>query len=211
MRTIRNTTVVIAAFVISSAALSQSHAPGASHGSASAHGASSAMHGSAKASEAPFDLQFLDTMAAHHQSAIDMAQLVESRAAHDELKKMAMKIIDDQQREVKQMMSWKEQWYAGKGDAVNMQMPGMKESMKGMDKEMKQLSASKGEAFDLMFIDMMTKHHKGAVQMAKTALSKAEHKEVKQIAQKIVDEQQKEISQFSAWKKEWKKQGGKSS
>jgi uncharacterized protein (DUF305 family) len=51
-----------------------------------------------------------------------------------------------------------------------------------------------------MFIDMMVPHHEGAVQMSKDALTRAEHQEVKTLAQQIIDAQQKEIDQMKQWK-----------
>jgi uncharacterized protein (DUF305 family) len=162
----------------------------------------SMMQSSPNAAKAPFDLQFIDTMVMHHQGAVDMAQLAPERAGHVELKQLAKKMIDDQQNEIKQMQGWKQQWYPNKGDAVNMKMPGMMDSMKGM--RMDKLEGAKGDAFDAMFIDMMTRHHQGAVKMAQVALNKAEHPELKDLAKKVIEEQKKEIAQMSSWKKEWK-------
>jgi uncharacterized protein (DUF305 family) len=39
--------------------------------------------------------------------------------------------------------------------------------------------------------------------MAEDALAKAEHPEIRQLAQAIVDAQTREIEQFSAWRKAW--------
>jgi len=160
-----------------------------------------AMTSSPNAAKAPFDHQFLDTMSAHHQSAMEMAKLVDERSAHDELKQMAKKMIEDQQKDIQQLQDWKKQWYANKGDAVNMKMTGM-ESMKGMS--MSKLAASKGEQFDAMFLDMMPKHHAGGIKMAKDALKKTKHPEIKQFSQKTIDSQTDEIAQMKKWKTEWK-------
>lgn len=168
---------------------------GMSHGSMK-------MESSPNAARAPFDLQFIDTMVMHHQSATEMADLVESRAAHDELKQMAKKMTSDQQREVQQLQEWKKQWYADKGDAVNMKMPGMAESMKDMP--MDKLKADKGDEFDALFIEAMARHHRGAIKMAAAARGKAQHPEIKELAQDVVSEQKKEIAQMASWKKEWK-------
>lgn len=206
MRTQSFAIAALTAIIFTSPAISQDKASSHSgmHGSQSSQGQMKhgSMQSSPKAAKAEFDHQFLDTMAAHHQSAIEMAQLVEKRSSHDELKQMAKKIIDDQQGEIKQMKDWKQQWYADKGDALNMKMPGMMESMKGMS--MEKLEASSGDKFDTMFLDMMSKHHQGAVKMAQSALKKAKRPEVKEMAQKVVDEQKKEIAQMARWKKEWK-------
>ncbi len=162
------------------------------------------MASSPKAAKAPYDHQFLDTMSAHHQGAMHMAQLVEERSAHDELKQMAKRMIGDQEKDIQQLQNWKKQWYAGKGDAVNMKMPGMA-SMKGMS--ISKLAASKGEQFDGMFLDMMPKHHAGGIKMAKDALKKAQHQEIKDFSQKTIGTQNEEIAQMEKWKKEWKVAG----
>jgi len=159
------------------------------------------MQSSPNAASAPYDLQFIDTMMAHHQGAVDMAKPAETKAQHSELKQFARKIVDDQEREIAQMKSWRAQWYAGKAEAMNMEMNGMMDSMKGMD--MNKLNAASGNAFDMMFIDMMTPHHLGAVKMAREALTRAEHPEIKSLSQQIIDAQEKEIAQMNKWKAVW--------
>lgn len=160
-----------------------------------------AMQSSPNAANAPYDLQFLDTMTAHHQGAVDMARPAETKAQHSELKEMAGNIIRDQEREIAQMKQWRDEWYAGKPQAMNMEMSGMMDSMRGMD--MTKLNAASGNAFDMMFLDMMTPHHQGAIVMAREALTKAEHPEIKKLAQQIIDAQEREIAQMNKWKTAW--------
>lgn len=58
-------------------------------------------------------------------------------------------------------------------------------------------------AFDQMFINMMVPHHQGAVEMAKIAQQRAEHAEIKQMAEQIISSQQEEITQLKGWKQQW--------
>jgi len=160
-----------------------------------------AMQSSPNAANAPYDLQFLDTMTAHHQGAVDMARPAETKAQHAELKEMAGNIIRDQEREIAQMKQWRDGWYAGKPQATNMEMSGMMDSMRGMD--MTKLNAASGNTFDMMFLDMMTPHHQGAIVMAREALTKAGHPEIKKLAQQIIDAQEREIAQMNKWKTAW--------
>ncbi len=161
-------------------------------------------HGSMKSSpnaaSAPYDLQFIDTMSAHHQSAIDMAKMAQMKAQHAELKQLANKIIEDQQKEIAQMKSWRDQWFAGKPQAMNMEMPGM---MNSMNMDMSKMNNAIGNEFDMMFIDMMSMHHQGAVTMARQTIIKAEHPEIKKLAQAIITSQEAEIKQMQAWKTQW--------
>lgn len=61
----------------------------------------------------------------------------------------------------------------------------------------------KDESFDLRFIDGMIPHHQGAVEMAQEALSKSQCPEIKQLAQEIIDAQEKEIAELQSWRKSW--------
>jgi len=160
------------------------------------------MQSSPNAASQPYDLQFIDTMIAHHQGAIDMGRPALEKAQHAELKEMARNIIRDQEREINQMRQWREQWFAGKPQAMNMDLAGMHDSMRGMD--MNRLNATSGNAYDIMFIDMMIPHHQGAVTMAREALQRAEHPELKQLAQQIIREQEREIAQMNGWKNAWR-------
>ncbi|HJU47965.1 MAG TPA: DUF305 domain-containing protein [Gaiellaceae bacterium] len=174
--------------------------PGKLNGAGEA-GSGHMMESSPGAASAPYDLQFLDTMSAHHQGAVEMAMVAETKSGREELKTLAAKMVTDQQKEIAQLKEWRNQWYAGKPEAVNMEMTGMMNSMMGMD--MKKMGAATGNDFDLMFIDMMIPHHQGAVEMAREALTKAEHPEIKRFAQAVIKAQQSEISQMNKWKAAW--------
>jgi uncharacterized protein (DUF305 family) len=62
------------------------------------------------------------------------------------------------------------------------------------DAQMQQLRQARGADFDRMFLQMMTAHHEGAVEMARTELAGGRNPEAKALAQKIIDEQQAEIT-----------------
>jgi uncharacterized protein (DUF305 family) len=56
---------------------------------------------------------------------------------------------------------------------------------------------------DETFLAAMIEHHEGAVDMAEIALERAEHEELRQVAQEIIDAQEAEIEQMEAWLDEW--------
>jgi len=193
------------AFIAVSAGAMPQHQSGAhgaaGHDMAKMHSMDSMHKSSPNAVKAPYEQQFLDTMAMHHQMAMHMASLVDSRTDSQHLKDMAKKMMAEQEKEIAQLKGWKEQWYAGKPEAINMKMPGMPESMKGMSSE--KLTSAKGEQFDRQFVDMMTQHHKGAIKMAQTAAPKLQHAEVKEFANKLVETQKKEVAHMAEMKKSW--------
>ena len=59
----------------------------------------------------PFDLALINAMIPHHQSAIDAAQMVIDSAAHPEIRDLARQVIEAQQKEIDQMISWRKKWF----------------------------------------------------------------------------------------------------
>ena len=159
---------------------------------------------------AAFDEMFINMMVPHHQGAVEMAKIALERAEHPEIKEMANAIISSQEGEITQMKDWKQQWY-GSSDTPSMsempslqEMPGMGGSGHAMDMqaEVERLKNAP-EPFDLAFIDAMIPHHQSAIDAAKSAQNQATQPEIKEMAQAIINAQQKEIDQMNAWRKEW--------
>ena len=63
--------------------------------------------------------------------------------------------------------------------------------------------------YDLRFLDGMTVHHQGAVMMAKEAQQKSKRPEIKQLADNIIQAQNKEINQMTQWRQAWYPQANK--
>ncbi|MCF2146296.1 DUF305 domain-containing protein [Desmonostoc muscorum LEGE 12446] len=57
--------------------------------------------------------------------------------------------------------------------------------------------------FDLRFIDAMTPHHQGALEMAKEAQQKSKRPEIKKLADNIIKSQNQEITQMKQWRQAW--------
>ncbi|MGH2414905.1 MAG: DUF305 domain-containing protein [Microcystaceae cyanobacterium] len=66
-----------------------------------------------------------------------------------------------------------------------------------------QRGMSKSSEVDRAFIEMMVPHHQSASEMAEMALSQAKMPEVKKLAQKIIQDQGREIKQMQTWYKQW--------
>jgi len=56
---------------------------------------------------------------------------------------------------------------------------------------------------DQHFIVMMIPHHQGAIDMAELALTRAQHSEIKQLAEAIIRDQNREIEQMRTWYQAW--------
>jgi uncharacterized protein (DUF305 family) len=57
--------------------------------------------------------------------------------------------------------------------------------------------------FDLRFIDAMTPHHQGAVEMAKVAQQQSKRPEIQKLAAEIIGAQDQEIAQMKQWRQAW--------
>ena len=57
--------------------------------------------------------------------------------------------------------------------------------------------------FELRFIDAMTPHHQGAVEMAKEAQQKSKRPEIQKLTANIIKSQNKEITELKQWRQAW--------
>ena len=80
------------------------------------------------------------------------------------------------------------------------QSSGIKHSS-GMNHNMAMNLGTADAEYDLRFIDAMTPHHQGAVNMAKEAQQKSQRPEIKKLADDIIKAQNKEINQLKQWRK----------
>ena len=123
-------------------------------------------------SYSPADVRFMADMIPHHHQAVEMAALVADRTNRQELIDVAGRIDKSQQDEIEFMQGW----LRDRGEHVpeptahhamhtSHQMAGM-----ATPEQMAQLAASKGTAFDRLFLQLMITHHDGAVTMVEELL-----------------------------------------
>jgi uncharacterized protein (DUF305 family) len=63
------------------------------------------------ATQEPFDKAFIDNMIPHHESAIEMANVVLEEGENPKIREIAGAIVDAQEREIEQMRTWRDEWY----------------------------------------------------------------------------------------------------
>ncbi|KOV40718.1 DUF305 domain-containing protein (plasmid) [Streptomyces xanthophaeus] len=143
------------------------------------------------------DVAFAKGMIPHHRQAVEMADLAPTRAGSAEVKKLAEDIRKAQDPEIKTMSGWLTSW----GEEVPAE-GAMDHSMHGTSgmmsaEEMDKLKNSSGKAFDTAFMEMMIKHHEGAVAMAKTEQADGAYEPAKTTAAAIITSQTAEITQMN--------------
>ena len=116
----------------------------------------------------PADVRFMQGMIGHHAQALEMAALLPERTDREDMRLLAKRIDVSQADEIKMMQRWLE--------ARGQDVPGPHAHhaagaplMPGMltPEEMARLAAAKGDAFDHLFLELMIKHHEGALTMVK--------------------------------------------
>ena len=118
------------------------------------------------------DVRFLQDMIPHHQQAVEMAALVETRTNNQALVDIAGRIDASQADEIEFMQDW----LATRGEAApsahSHHGTHMSHEMMGMatPEQMAELAAAQGVAFDRLFLSLMVTHHDGAVTMVQDLL-----------------------------------------
>lgn len=146
------------------------------------------------AGQVPFDLAFIDAMIPHHREAIAMAEAANSRGlSQPDLQEIANDITISQQLEIDQMLQWRESWFGSRTlGPLQPEVLGVPEDELGMKHD----SANELEVapdVDTTFAQLMIPHHEGAISMAEVASERAEHNEIRDLASRIIDAQEREI------------------
>ncbi len=121
----------------------------------------------------------------------------EAGLAEPALVEIADAIIATQQAEIDLMLRWRADWY-GSGEVDPAGAAALDLSMDEMG--MQHAAGDLGEAVDVdqAFAAMMIDHHGGAVVMARLALERAEHPELRELAEAIISAQEAEIDVMRA-------------
>jgi uncharacterized protein (DUF305 family) len=133
-----------------------------------------------------------------------MAEMAMTHAASPEVRELAGNIKQAQQPEIDQMTEWLKAWGAQVPSTSTAGMGGTDHggggSMPGMmsAEQMNQMGQASGAQFDRMFLQMMIEHHEGAIEMAQAEVNDGENSDAQQLAQKIITDQQAEITQMQA-------------
>lgn len=136
------------------------------------------------------DVTYVQKMIVHHQQALDMSVLAPTRAASAKLKALASRISDTQGPEIQYMRTWLQEQGQRVPDhhGAHQDMPGM-----ATPEEMERLKAASGAEFDRLFLELMIKHHQGAIEMSEQVLVSGSHIRIEELAGDVAVTQLAEI------------------
>ncbi|GHJ59791.1 lipoprotein [Nocardioides sp. OK12] len=155
------------------------------------------------------DVEFATQMIPHHAQAVEMVVLAEGRDVDPEIAALMTDIREAQVPEVQTMTEWLTTWgepvpetgldHANAGhDGGSHDMEddeAMGEAMTGMmtSEEMQELREADDAEFEQLWLEMMTEHHEGAVEMAETEVAEGLHPDAVALAESVITSQSAEI------------------
>lgn len=203
LRTAAMSTVLVGTLALASCGSSGSSA--GSNDQSGMNGTTSAPAGAgtpATGAKNEADVTFATDMIPHHTQAVEMAGMAAKQASDPRVKALATKISQAQAPEIAQMSGWLKGWGApdpGTGGGHDMSGSGGMDAEGMMSSEqMTDLGKANGPGFDRMWLEAMTRHHNGAVAVAKTEITKGANPDAKKLAQAIIDSQSTEITEMKS-------------
>jgi uncharacterized protein (DUF305 family) len=151
---------------------------------------------------------FARDMSTHHAQAVTMAMMAYPKATNPEVRQLAYDIALTQQGQIGVMQTWLKDWHlepTGSRPKMAWMPDGAQELspdglMPGMatDAQLQQLDAAKGKQVDILFCQLMLRHHLGGIHMIDELLPLTHNKEVRDLAQTMKNNQQGEVVQFQS-------------
>jgi uncharacterized protein (DUF305 family) len=165
---------------------------------------SSGSNGTALPMQGSVDAGFARDMAIHHQQAITMAGYVRDNSTDPEVVTLAFDIETSQSVQMGQMIGWLDTWGISRTYGAPMDwMPGHHAIgagglMPGMatPDQMNRLLSLHGKALDVLFLQLMIRHHQGGAPMAQYAVAHAKELYVRNLAQAILNDQLPQVTQM---------------
>jgi uncharacterized protein (DUF305 family) len=153
------------------------------------------------------DVGFLQDMSVHHQQAVEMASWERDHTTDPELRQLAYDIESTQTGQIGRMQGWLELWGASAqpvGRSYMTWMAGTPGSahdhtvtaagvvtMPGMASadDLKKLRSSTSKALDVLFLQLMLRHHEGGAGMLSYAAQDASQESVRNLAAQMLSAQ----------------------
>ena len=142
---------------------------------------------------------FLRDMYEHHAQAVEMAMIIRDRTEDEALFYMATDIALTQSTQMGTMQGYLELWglplTSDDAPMTWMGSPVEDGLMPGMatNEEIEQLRTLPVEEAEVLFLQLMIRHHQGGVMMAEAALDEVDQEQVETMAERIVILQDGEI------------------
>lgn len=145
------------------------------------------------------EVTFVRGMIPHHAQAVTMAQALRRRSGDRTLRSVALEIELGQQEQIRQMQGWLRLWTLPPVDPAA-PLPAAHARLMGMASpaELTALNTRPVPEAEALFLQLMIRHHQGALVMARPALEAGVLAQVGLLARQITATQRGEITTLSA-------------
>ena len=143
------------------------------------------------------DIMFAQMMIPHHQQAVEMSEmLLAKEGIPAQAVEFAQGVIDAQGPEIDRMNAMLETWEEDPvtGDMGEMDHGGMSGMMS--EEDMTALEDAKGTEAARLYLEQMTAHHEGAVDMARDEVADGQNPQAIALAEQVIEDQEAEIAQM---------------
>jgi len=130
-------------------------------------------------------------MSTHHEQGILLASIGAERAGDPHLRALSRLMVASQRGEAKLFAHWWASWFVEPMQICSAQE---RASMPGLLDTADIANLRSAVSFDSLFVDLMTRHHRGAVAMANSQLRDGSDPRLRIMAHAIRHEQQGEIA-----------------
>lgn len=152
------------------------------------------------------DAGFLRDMIAHHEQAVELSKIALSRPMPDGVRSFALEVLSDQRYEIGLMEATLERWGEPVADDDGVVMAWMGHEVADADmpglatpEQIDALAdASTPDAVGRQWLELMTAHHEGGVDMAEAGGDLVRDDSVRALAQRIARNQRIEINEYAA-------------
>ena len=152
------------------------------------NGANASTHAKSLQNLGMNEIMFAQMMIPHHEQAISMSETALKKSRNQAILKLSNQIKSLQGTEKSQLAYWLKATDSSMTMDHDMQMSGMLTT-----KELASLTRLTGTQFDRAFLQLMIKHHQGAIEML-DLISDSKNMEAKALAKAINSAQSKEIT-----------------
>ncbi len=151
------------------------------------------------------DVTYARMMIEHHSQALEMTGLAPDRAGSAKVRRLAERIAAAQGPEIAAMRDWLKTHgkddrpdATGSGHAHETDGGHAHASMPGMatEAQLNKLRATRGKAFDQLFLTLMITHHEGAITMATEVKGQGNNILIEEMADDVVAQQTSEITRM---------------
>ena len=142
------------------------------------------------------DVMFAQMMIPHHQQAVDMSEtLLAKDDIPAEVQDFAQKVIDAQGPEIERMNQMLQTWEAPMPAEDSTSMDHGTGGMMS-EEDMGMLNDAQGTDAARLYLEQMTVHHEGAVEMAQEQIEQGQNPQAVELARQVVEDQEAEITEM---------------